>query len=65
MALPIMATICAVLPPLEFGGGPDLPLRRIDVVWPYHDSASEFAGTWLTELLYSIILLPVYQYPPV
>jgi hypothetical protein len=65
MALTIVATICAILLPLEFGGGQDLPLRRIDVVWPYHDSASEFAGTWLTESLYSIVLLPVYQHPPV
>jgi hypothetical protein len=59
MVLPIVATTCAVLPPLEFGGGQDLPPRRIDVVWPYHDSASEFAGTWLTESLYSIVLLLV------
>jgi hypothetical protein len=63
MVLSIEATICADPPPLEFGGGQDLPLRRIDAVWPYHDSASEFAGTWLTKSLYSIILLLVYQYP--
>jgi hypothetical protein len=65
MVLPIVATICVVPPPLEFGGGQDLPLQRIDAVWPYHDSASESVGTWLTESLYSIILLLVYQHPPV
>jgi hypothetical protein len=65
MALPIVAAICVVPPLLEFGGGRDLPLRRIDVVWPYHDSALEFADTGLTESPYSIILLLVYQHPPV
>jgi hypothetical protein len=65
MVLPIVATICDVLPPLEFGEGQDLPLRRIDAVWPYHGSALEFVGTWLTESLYSIVLLLVYQHPPV
>jgi hypothetical protein len=44
MALPIEVTIYVVLPPLEFGEEPSLPLRMIDVVQPYHDSASGFAG---------------------
>jgi hypothetical protein len=65
MALPIAATICVVPPPLEFGGGRDLSLRRIDAVWLYHDSASEFADTGLTESLYSIVLLLVHQHHPV
>ena len=65
MVLPIVATICVVLPLLEFGEGPSLPLRKIDVVWLYRDSASEFADTWLTESLYSIVLLVVYQHPTV
>jgi hypothetical protein len=51
--------------PVKFGGGRDLPLRRINVVWPCHDSASEFADTGLTESLYSIVLLLVYQHLPV
>jgi hypothetical protein len=64
MVLPIVATICVVPPPLEFGGGQDLPLQRIDAVWPYHDSASEFVSIWLTESLYSTVLLLVYQQHP-
>jgi hypothetical protein len=35
-------------------------LRRIDAVWPCHDSASEFADIELTESPYSIVLLLVY-----
>ena len=65
MVLPIVVTICVVLPPLEFDEEPSLPLRRIDVVQPYHDSASEFADTGLTESLYSIVLLLVHQHHPV
>ena len=57
MVLPIEVTICAIPPPLEFGGGRDLPLRTIDVVWPYLDSASEFADTVLIESLCLVILL--------
>jgi hypothetical protein len=64
MALPIVATICVVPPPLEFGRGRDLPLRRIDAVWPYHDSALEFANTGLTESPYSTVPLLVYQHLP-
>jgi hypothetical protein len=63
MVLTIEVTICAIPPPLEFGGGRDLPLRRIDVVWPYHDSASEFADTVLIESPYSLALLRVHQHP--
>jgi hypothetical protein len=65
MVIPIVVIICAVPPPLEFGGGRGLPLRRIDVVWPCHDSVSEFANTGLTESLYSIVPLLVHQHPPV
>jgi hypothetical protein len=65
MALLIVVTVCAIPPPLEFGGGRDLLLRRIDVVWPCHGSASEFADTGLTESPYSTVLLLVYQHPPV
>jgi hypothetical protein len=64
MVLPIEVTIYVVPPPLEFGGGRDLPLRRINAVWPYHDSASEFAGTVLIESPYSVALLRVHQHPP-
>jgi hypothetical protein len=65
MVLPIEATVCAVPPPLEFGGGRGLPLRRIDAVWPCHDSASEFADIEPTESPYSIVLLIVYRRLPV
>jgi hypothetical protein len=64
MVLPIEVTIYVVPPPLEFGGGRDLPLRRIDAVWPYHDSASEFADITLIESSYSVALLRVRQRPP-
>jgi hypothetical protein len=63
MVLPIVVTVCVVPPPLEFGEDRGLLLRRIDVVWPCHDSASEFADTGLTESPYSIVLLLVYQHP--
>jgi hypothetical protein len=52
MVLPIEVIIYAARPPLEFGGGRDLPLRRINVVWPYHGSASEFADIVLIESTY-------------
>jgi hypothetical protein len=64
MVLPIEVTIYVVPPPLEFGGGRDLPLQRIDAVWPYHDSALEFAGIVLIESPYSVILLRVHQRLP-
>jgi hypothetical protein len=63
MALPIVVTTCAVLPPLEFDEGPSLPLQRIGVVWLYHDSALRSTGIWLTELLCSIAHPPAHQYP--
>jgi hypothetical protein len=63
MALPIVVTTCAALPPLEFGGGPSLALQWIDVVWLYHDSASWSAGICLTELLCSIVVPPAHEYP--
>jgi hypothetical protein len=65
MALPIVVTVRVAPPPLEFGGGRGLLLRRIDVVWPCHDSASEFADTEPTKSPYLIVLLLVYQHPPV
>jgi hypothetical protein len=64
MVLPIEVTIYVVPPPLEFGGGRDLQLRRIDVVWPYHDSALEFVDTVLIESPYLVTLLRVHQHPP-
>jgi hypothetical protein len=64
MVLPIEVIIYVVPPPLEFGGGRDLPLRRIDVVWPYHGSASRFADIVLIESPYSVALLRVYQHLP-
>jgi hypothetical protein len=63
MALLIVVTTCVVLPPLEFGEGPSLPLQRIGVMWLYHDSASRTAGIWLIELLCSIALPLAHQYP--
>jgi hypothetical protein len=64
MVLPIEVTIYVVPPPLEFGGGRDLPLRRIDAVWPYNDSASAFADIALIESPYSVALLRVHQRLP-
>jgi hypothetical protein len=64
MVLPIEVIIYAAPPPLEFGGGRDLPLQRIDVVWPYHVSASEFADIVLIESPYSVALLRVHQRLP-
>ena len=64
MVLPIEATTYVVSPPLEFGGGRDLPLQRIDVAWPYRGNASKFAGTALIELLCLAVLLRVYKHPP-
>jgi hypothetical protein len=64
MVLPIEVTTYVVPPPLEFGGGRDLPLQRIGVAWPYHGNTSKFAGTALIELLCLAVLLRVYQYPP-
>jgi hypothetical protein len=49
MVLPIEVTIYVVPLLIEFGGGRDLPLQRIDAVWPYHDSTSEFAGIVLID----------------
>ena len=63
MVLPIRVTNYAVPPPLEFGGGRDLPLQRIVVALPCYDSVSEFASIVLIELLCSAVLLRVYQYP--
>jgi hypothetical protein len=61
MVLPIEVIIYAAPPPLEFGGGRDLPLRRIDAVWPCHGSASEFAHIVLIGSPYSVALLRVHQ----
>jgi hypothetical protein len=57
MVLPIRAITCAVPPPLEFGGGRDLLLKRIIVARLCRDSVSETAGTVLIELLRSGVLL--------
>jgi hypothetical protein len=64
MVLPIVATVYAIPRPLEFDGGRGLPLQRIDVVWPCHDSASEFADTGSTESPYSTVLLLVHRHLP-
>jgi hypothetical protein len=55
---------CVVPPPLEFGGGRDLLLRRIAVAQPCRDSALESVGTVLIGLPHSAVLLRVYQCPP-
>jgi hypothetical protein len=62
MALPIVVTTCVVLPSLEFGEGPSLPLQRTGAARLDHDNASRSTGTGPTELLCTIILPPVHQY---
>jgi hypothetical protein len=49
MVLPMVVTIYDVPPPPVLGGGPNFPLRRINVVLLCRDKASGSAGIGLTE----------------